>query len=513
MHLDLFSIAQLPDVSSSDSPWLSNLVFSDEFEDAAIKVAQLLLDKGSSAADKYKDTLNLFSALALRQRQGIERAFYQISSPEVSFRSFIKEHLLIEECSVLEGLLLGLDDWLLKVDFQPKIDDFLQLRVAPLNVLKVCLEQIINRSQNVAGSVSDSQLVDLCNQLVSQYSSSPALIDALSVILTPLAESVFKSVLSLARRDLEEIQELKQKLSLPMPIIAGLERAYDSRFGRLRIHLKLIASQDYLSEADFAQLILSLEALPTNLLNDIRQQIDSLQSEQLWQILEQYQSDQVTLEECYNIFFSGDALRKTILSLPLPEDDTHELVLHLDSYYPRRVAKKIASLMTKHEGERLGQLINRILTPGTIDNPNYLIPSDPNWVEEMTHQVRLAFRKSSGCLITSLRNGNVPEELVWQIFVRLYGQNISEIVASIGQLVSAAAQLSDSPVFLDSDELPSIEAVVESLSMRGERFKQQVLEGFGAFFGCYFQDRSLLELLSTYRDQGHLFQRLRIVLR
>jgi hypothetical protein len=261
----------------------------------------------------------------------------------------------------------------------------------------------------------------------------------------------------------------------------AFEKACDYRFGRLRLVLKNVTMAGIIPKKLFVEAMMYLEGIapdvPANIMNAIKfNDIDHLMH-----LLDMHREDQVSLEEALDLLLP-EPLRRTLMRMEVPLDLIHEAILHLDSYYPHDLAQDLQKILETKSGQELSDYVVDFFRESTPENPNPRIPEDINWSGEMAYQIRLAYNLAFKTeLFNVLRSKGLSNEVLAHLASRIFGNEPTKVALDLYQLMRNT---------MDASAWPK---VIETISIRGMRSRERVMEVYGAFFQPQAPKTALLD--------------------
>lgn len=492
LQIDLLNVFSLQEKQQKEKPstWSSTWLPEDQTEQLAIQIAELVEDPDNDLAGKQTKLLQILSGLSFAKISALERAFYEMTEPQQPLLHFFKVHLSHEFVECLELIFAGYN---LEEDAQKilkSVAALFNMRNYPANGLKL-LEQFY---QQTTGRDLESDIT----RKLSAAELSNELLDLLTILYSPQAFECAKLLDQFSPQQPEMLEQLKNIFNKKGIPAFALERSYDYRYGRLRLHLKYLLTKEVLSREAFAETIMILENIPPQLPRQIYQLIQENDVLSLLKVLGEHRDSQPVIEETYNLLFSDKSLRKAVMSMSINIDLISETLLHLEGYYPHDVANEIVEISHNYHGDELADVIIEILSESTPERPNHRIPKDLNWIDEMTHQIRLAFESQTGKqLIATLRNKAVSKQKLETIALKVFSEEPAQSAFAIYSLLNAdqnktsAMELAASSDSTEEEPI-TFEQIINKLTVRGPRFRDRVIE---VYDNCYGESTKHLGLL------------------
>lgn len=502
LQLDLLKVFPLQEESQTDNVWNSHWPCDDQTEQLAIELVELVENSDNDAASKQTSLLQILSGMTFVQINSLERAFFEMTEPQQPLLQFLKAHLNHEFVECLELIFAGYN---LEEDAKKilkSVAALFNLRNYPASGIKL-IEHFYQQSNG------RSLEADIIKKL-SAPELSNELLDLLSILYSPQALTCSELLDRFSSQNTEMLEQFRVLFDKKGLAALALERSYDYRYGRLRLHLKHLLSKEVLDHEAFAETILILENLVPQLPRLIYREIQENNAHSLLEILGQHRDGQPVIEEAYNLLFPDKNLRKAIMGMAINIDKISETLLHLEGYYPHDIAEEIIEICNNSHGDSLATEILTILSEPTSQKPNHRIPRDPNWIDEMTHQVRLAFESKSGkSLIATLKAKSVSRKKIELIAIKMFSAEPANTAHDLHLLLENGCNaLNSDQQDSSEEELVSFEQLLDKLTVRGERFRERVMEVYDSCYGEEDEKQRLLSDISSKLQDHSLQQKL-----
>lgn len=451
-------------------------------EDLAIQLAELLdHDEREGARD---GVVRAFLAqLSYRQRGQVERAFYELTDPPTPLLLALKEGL--SESGYQDTLLLlaGRDVQVLLGEVNANLISVVSLRDMPAEYVSI-----------VRARYFEQYGEDLIKSVIARSGDDDedALIERLAILKSPEAASVRNSLADLKKERQQDAYKMRPLFEVPLVERLALERCYDYLFPRLRVHIKFAVARQALPIPLLSELILLLEGIAPDVTAKLLECFDGVNISELYDVLERNRWDQKTIEECYDLLLPEAPLRKSIKEMKVDLDLINEVLLHLEGYSARDVAKEIHGLFGRYQGDNLGEAVLEIVALPTAHRPNPRIPDDLNWIDEMVYQIAYAYPRLFGDeLVSALRQKGVSPPLLEQLTERIFGVEVTNSAKEVFEILSLNKE-----GMRETEN--SEERLCTYLETRGSRHRDRLLKAYNSCWAHAEGYDSVFEDIAKY---------------
>jgi hypothetical protein len=447
--------------------WEHDFRVSSDDEDAAVLMAQTI-DQDTEIGELDRVIHSLLWEKSYDQLNRIERAFFELTDPPVSLMSALQECLSDDAHTLCKHSLAGVDlnELVQRIYDDPRALHFLKdLAASSVSVVRSQFQR--------------TYFIELEEHLVRHFGApeqEDILVELLALVLQPEAHR-FRVTLQGLRRELPpEVDRLRPFWSGPLYRVMAFERAYDTLFPRLRVHLKYAAARGVLPTVVFAEILLCLEGVDPEVTSRLQECFDGVDVGGLQELLRQNRSDQRVIEEAFDLLHPETPMRRSIKEMKIDLDLINETLLHLEGYFARDVAEEIHSLFSEMESKQLGQSVLEILAVPTPGRPNPRIPEDINWMDEMVFQSALAFQRLySTELIAALRSRGTPLGVLEDVTIRVFGHEVCTSARDLFNIIKANKEGTR------ANDL-SEERICSYLETRGVRHRERLIRAYNAFW-------------------------------
>ena len=466
LNLDL--LARYRGAEPTPGVWEPDFITSEQDEQVAIDCAQLM-DRDADLGELDLPILEVLRKHSYEELNRIERAFYELTDPQVPLRIALSECLSAEVLSEVELLLNGVE---LAEVVSASYDDpatLQSVRDIPPSHISVIRE-----------SFEKTHLVDLSAHLLERLpdpEEEDLLIDTLAIVLAPEAHA-FHTTLRAMRRDTpQDMEKLRRHWrGSALPSLLALERAFDRDFPRLRQHLKFGAARIALTPELFAESILHLEGIDPEIVPRFLECFDSVDIDLLQQRLRDNKLDQRTIEQVFDLLYPDATLRRCIKEMKVDLDLINETLLHLEGYSSKEVATEIHNLTETLSAEQLGIALLDVLATPAAGYINPRIPEDLNWMDEMMYQIGLSFQRNAGQdLVSVARARGVPTAMLEELTSRLFGQEVCASARELFNLIKLNKEGQSSSEYTEARSCSYLES-------RGVRHRDRLLRAYNTFW-------------------------------
>jgi hypothetical protein len=481
LNIDL--LARYRGEEPEPSVWDYDFRAAQEDEERAVALAELI-DQDTDRGELDRAIREAVSGRSYDELNRMERAFYELTDPHLPLRDALRECLSEEAFTAVEMVLAGLDvnDIVHRVHDDPVL-------LGTYSDLPPSFIELIG------GAFEKTFFVTLADYLLGYFSESAfedRLVEALSVVMIPEAYK-FRVLLHGLRKDAPvDSDYLKESWAGPIGKVLAFERAFDLTFPRLRVHLKNAAARMTVSIHVFADVILSLEGIDPDIMARIQECFDSVDIVGLQEILRRHRTQQVTIEECFDLINPEAQLRRSIKEMKVDLDLINETLLHLEGFFARDVASELAGLIQAAQGAELGEACIELLAAPSASRPNHRIPVDINWMDEMVYQIALAYQRDHGVeLISALRDRGVPMEMLEELTSRVFGHEVCVSARELHNLIRNVKEGRANPDFAE-------EKLCTHLETRGHRHRDRVLRAYNSHWAHNHGYASLIDDVTKF---------------
>ncbi len=460
-----------------------------------------LLQAESSSAPSL---IAFFNRRSKEQRHALERAYLEVHGEPLltSLQRSVKGRTLTAVRLLLAGF-----------DYRRHVK---QLRKTPkhlLSLLSEPLDAVLFAVQEYRAAYQQD-LSEAVHVFFSESPNDKHFLLCLSLSMAPQIAAAGEILQS--KKEIEEEQSeyvlgmLKGSSAEVLAFEAGFNHffacfkdCYRNQHGSLLQRLRAAANKNFLPRYAFAEAILLLENIDPSVLYQIRcllaeENVAGKAILTLQNTLRTHRPHLVLLQTAFNILNEQVSLRDEIHELQIPLEIKNKTILLLDGYDPDEVAEEIGRIMlSEAAGEALGQALEKVLGDPRSGTPNRLIPDEPNWIEEMYHQIRVSYQARIGRrLISDLFEKNVPlcgKEGINAFCYKLYGA-ASKSTMDIRRLLEERRR--------DGDESGVAERkIVQALADLLPPLRERVMDMYDAFFGIRPGEATLLGEIHNFRNE------------
>jgi hypothetical protein len=457
-------------------------------EEAAIQLANLM-DSEEGVGEVDRPVREYIAERSYEELSRIERAFYDLTDPHMPLREALSNCLTPEAFAAVDVALSGFSVSSLVAD--------IHARPAMVMVLN---EMPPSQVSTIRSVFEQTHFVSLEQHVMETWSSpqdEDALLEHLACVLIPEVFQARALLQRISRSTVDQIDFVREQCSGQLTRIMAFERAFDSQFPRLRVHLKFAAARMAISPALFGEIMLCLEGVDPEITQRLLEYFDAVDITSLLTLLRSYRRDQGIIEETYDLLNPDATLRRSIKEMKVDLDIINETLLHVEGYSAKEVAVELHGLVEELSGSELGDTVLSILAPPTPQRPNERIPGDINWMDEMVYQVGLAYyREYRVDLIDACREKGLDEHQLEDLTARVFGM---EVCASAKELFTLIKTAKEGGEPQDHAE----QRMCSYLESRGLRYRARFVRAYNSFWACYPGYESLLDdIAQFFRDLG-----------
>lgn len=461
LNLDL--LARYRGEEAAPDVWDVDFVADEATENTTVNLAEVI-NSLLPVQETLAKVTQLLRSREPAKRSQIERSFFELSDPQTPLISSLDGPSHGAEEDQITLLLLGFD-----------ADNIISEVTADVRKIPALLVNapilLIETVKNLFEARTGTNLIEHVEREVPE---GVDLVDILGVLLRPEAYEFHQLLFDLRKDRPALLENFREPWTWPIARRLAFERAYDIDFPRLRVDIKFAAGRNAIVTREFVNAILYLEGVDPSVIEQITEHFDAVDIDRMLEVLGEHRHDQNVVEECYDLLNPEHTLRRSIKAMQVPLDKINETLLHIEGYYPKDVAAEIWRLFTDLKGAELGIAVLDVVDPGDEVTRNERIPTDINWIDEMTRQIALAFERAYGqTLLEKLRSVEVPTDLLEKVTERVYGADIAGFARQIYQLIN---QHIDGITVSDGDE----DRLAVFIEMRGIRYRELIAQAYRA---------------------------------
>lgn len=458
-------------------------------EEVAVALAEVL-DGEEDEATLWTRVRELLWGRSSDELNRIERAFYELTDPSVPLLEVLTTTLAPEQSLLCEAYLAGVD-----------VDEVVQTLHADPSAISTYPEFSVKVVTLLRQRFKELYGVELEVFIMNHFHAlhdSRVAIEALRPLMLPEVYRFRRALHTLKRDRNTTIDLIRPFWGGSLVRVMAIESAFDAHFPTLRIHLKFAAARQALSPKEFAEAILSLEGIDTEIVTRLLECFDAVDIKGLQDILRRNKQNQRTIEEVYDLIYPDASFRKMIKDMKVDLDLISETLLHLEGYSAKDVAHELHQVVEQLLGQELADECLRILAVPTAQEPNPRIPEDINWMDEMLYQVALSYqREFGGNFIGACRGRGVPEEVLEGLLYRIYGTEVCGSARELFKVIEANRM--GVP-----DGENSEERICSYLESRGVRHRDRLVRAYHAIWGNTPGFVSLINDVTTYFNDGSI---------
>jgi hypothetical protein len=463
--------------------WDPNFKPSSADEENAHRLAALL-DQDVDQGSLDRPIREFFLGRKPESLLSLERTFFDMTDPPMPLREALEDVMSKQAYQDVMLMFAGIDP----------LEFLNSLHNDPIRALEL-RDHSASTIAYLRERYKGAYFVDLVDEVEARGDErlkNSNVSDALGVILRPEVLRVRRILGEMRRETAPEVDFLKHTFSGSAFKVMSFERAYDTFFPRLRVHLKLAAARMAISVGSFVELILALERVDTEIPARILECFDAVDVRRLQELLRENRVSQRVVEECYDLINHERTLRHALKEMAVDTDLINETLLHLQGYCSVTVAEEVKATVDSLSGDDLALEVLEILRPPSQSNPNDRIPGDINWMDEMIYQVGLAYKRLSGeTLVASCRSRGVKTEALEEITARIYGL---EVCSSARELFALIKSTKEGVVNPDISE----GRICSHIESRGPKYRERLLGAYQSFWSHTPGYSSLLDDMTKY---------------
>lgn len=470
LHVDLLERfgPRLAKSGGRYGPWDLDIQQDAHAEEEALKLAEILNDPDGSPQSRGEQVVQFLSEQSYDDVNAIEHSFFHLSDPTEPLLLVIDGLLSAEFVTETSLVLAG---YRIRETVQSIVTD-----LGNLLELKYAIPDAIRFAGYLYQLAAGRTLTAAVHADYQKLGDQTRYLELLSVLAVAESSTFHQLLPKLADPKAADPKTgVRERvggfLRRPWIEARAFERASDSRYGKLRFNLKALASVQHISDHELVEAIMHLEGLPPEVPQKI---VELYKIEDLHAILEvlgKHRVDQPVIEESCDVLLD-ESFRRALTQLGLDPDIVNRVLLHLDSFYPFDVADHIYALTQKLRGDELAQNLAAVLEANNEENVNPEMPSDPNWIDEMRHQVRIALEERYGLrFMDLLRSRGLEGEQLVVVAERSFGEEPTSMALRIRGLVEKP----------DSTEIRT-DVLLDDLTRRGTRSRERVRQVYEELF-------------------------------
>jgi hypothetical protein len=485
-HLSIDILARFRGAEPDPGIWQWEYKSKAEDEEDAVRLAQLI-DQDAQIGELDRPVLDFLIGLNYDKRSRVERAFFELTDPRITLRDALQNCLSAEAFQIVDLVLAGVEHQQLVDAIQGNLSNIELLSDLPPSFVRF-IREAFERAHFVA----------LDERLLKEYQGAEHeddLVESLALVLMPEIFIARKSLLTVSRANVDQIDEVRALCRGPLGLVMAFERGYDLLFPRLRVHLKYAAARMGVSTPVFAELILQLEGVDPEVNARILEYFDAVDINLLMSTLRHYQRDQRIIEETYDLLNPEATLRRGIKEMKVDPDLINETLLHLEGYSAQDVAKELYEITEELAGHELGLAVLAVFAVPTQQRPNHRIPADMNWMDEMSYQILLAYQRDCGVdLMDACRAKGVDSYQLEELTGRVFGMEATSIARELYTVIKA-----------NKEGAPAQEAaelrLCSYVESRGARYRARLMRAYRAYWAHIPGYESLLDdVANSFRD-------------
>jgi ATP phosphoribosyltransferase regulatory subunit HisZ len=459
-----------------------------EDEESAMDIAAIM-DQDLELGEFDRPILDFLAGRSYDERSRIERAFYDLTDPNMALREALRNCLSPEAFEMADLLLAGVDLHPLVTAIYTEPQQTEQLGELPPSLVRLVRE-----------AFERAHFVALDEFLLQQHpvpEREDEIMDRLSLVLMPEIFAARETLLRVSRTTVDQIDDIRALCRGPLGLVMAFERGFDMLFPRLRVHLKYAASRMAVSAPVFAELILNLEGVDPEVTARILEFFDAVDIHSLLSTLRHYQHEQRVIEEAYDLLNPEAQLRRSIKEMKVDPDLINETLLHLEGYSAKDVALELHELIQSYSGHELGVAMLAVFAIPTPQRPNPRIPEDMNWMDEMAYQVLLAYQHDYGAdLMEVARAKGLDTYQLEELTGRVFGIEATSLARELFALLKANKEGGLS-------QEPTEQRICSYVESRGVRYRSRLVRAYNSFWAHTPGFESLLDDVATsFRDMA-----------
>jgi hypothetical protein len=457
-------------------------------EEAAMSLAAIM-DQELEVGEFDRPVLDFLASHDYGERNRMERAFFDLTEPNMSMREALRNCLSPEAFEMASLLLAGVDVHPLVTAIHAEPKEVQQLSDLPPTLIRL-VREAFERVHFVA-----------LDEFLLQHHPNPEheddLMECLSLVLMPEIFAARESLLRVSRAIVDQIDDIRAICRGPLGLVMAFERGFDMNFPRLRVHLKYAAARMALSAPVFGEVILRLEGVDPEVTARILEYFDAVDIHLLLSTLRHYQHEQRVIEETYDLLNPEAQLRKSIKEMKVDPDLINETLLHLEGYSAKDVALELHELVQAYSGHELGVALLAVFAIPTPQRPNPRIPEDINWMDEMAYQILLAYQRDYGSdLMDVCRSKGLDSYQLEELTGRVFGMEATSLARELFALLKANKEGAFAQV-------PTEQRICSYVESRGNRYRARLVRAYNAYWAHQPGFESLLDdIASSFHDMA-----------
>jgi hypothetical protein len=457
-------------------------------EEAAMALATIM-DQDFEIGEFDRPVLDFLASRDYGERNRIERAFFDLTDPNMALRDALQNCLSPEAFEMANLLLAGVDLYPLVAEIHGDPSEVHQMSDLPPSLIRL-----------VRDAFERTHFVALDEFLLQQYpvpEREDDLMEHLSLVLMPEVFAARESLLRVSRAVPDQIDDVRALCRGPLGLVMAFERGFDMIFPRLRVHLKYAAARMGVSAPVFGEVILRLEGVDPEVTARILEYFDAVDIDLLMSTLRHYQHEQRVIEETYDLLNPEAQLRKSIKEMKVDPDLINETLLHLEGYSAKDVALELHELVRTYSGHELGVAVLAVFAIPTPQRPNPRIPEDINWMDEMSYQILLAYQRDYGAdLIDICRAKGLDTYQLEELTGRVFGMEATSIARDLFSLLRANKEGA-------TPQVPTESRICSYVESRGNRYRTRLVRAYNAYWAHKPGFESLLDdVASSFHDMA-----------
>lgn len=457
-------------------------------EKASMSLASIM-DQDLELGEFDRPVLDFLANHDYGQRNRIERAFYDLTDPNMSLCEALVNCLSTEAYEMASLLLAGVDLHPLVTAIHADPSDVRHLSDLPPSLIRL-VRDAFERAHFVA-----------LDEFLLQHHPVPEreddLMERLSLVLMPEIFAARDSLSRVSRATADQIDDIRLLCRGPLGLVMAFERGFDMSFPRLRVHLKYAAARMALSASVFGEIVLRLEGVDPEVTARILEYFDAVDIHLLMSTLRHYQHEQRVIEETYDLLNPDAQLRKSIKEMKVDPDLINETLLHLEGYSAKDVALELHELIQTYSGHELGVAVLAVFAIPTPQRPNHRIPDDLNWMDEMAYQILLAYHRDYGSdLMDVCRSKGIDTYQLEELTGRVFGMEATSLARELFTLLKANKEGGFA-------QIPTEQRICSYVESRGIRYRARLVRAYNSCWAHHPGFESLLDdVANSFNDMA-----------
>lgn len=439
-----------------------------------------ILNRNIEEEEKVRGISKIVNACSEIESHLLEKKYLDLNDKKLPLIREIQSKFSPEKSLYLEALMSGFDPEKMAEIIYSNPKELLNLKHIKSDYIDLLL-RIFERKYNL--SLRKFILKKLSDSEESQ-------VHALSIIYKPEAKILKQLLATNEKLEKEQLEQLLVHLRKKEQDLLAFESSYNSNFSRFRLcyekffgtlmqRLRVLATHEIIPRPYFAKATLLMEELDEqiseSLFTNLQIASESKESLTLVQnLLRRNSKKLITIRKSYNALDKDNTLRDAISALNIRLHEINKSLLMLDGFDPISVAETIITLIKNKSGEELGKAICYQLSEKT--NPK-CIPKHTNWIQEMRHQIRVAFEDlTQKKLVAVLFSKDVP----------LKGQGIHAIAYALyGNASKSAINLATTVkeiIVHEGANTTYVQELIKKLECDVPGMRERALDMYNAYF-------------------------------